>query len=259
MPDAFYEPRSDGFLATELTRGPWSPIHQHAGPPTALIGRQVELTAGPGWQVGRITLEILRPVPIGLLQVGAEVIRPGRTVQLVEASMTDADGPVILARAWAIREVPVEFQEPKPGVDITPDPPEAGELKPFFPTGQDVGYHSSTEVRFLDGAFREPGPARAWLRPLVALVAGEEYSPLTRVLVASDTGNGVSSPLDYRGYVFINTDLTVSIKRPLEGDWVLLDAVTYPESSGIGLTDTELFDRRGRVGRATQTLVIAAR
>ncbi|MEA2346232.1 MAG: hypothetical protein QOG62_19 [Thermoleophilaceae bacterium] len=246
-------------MATELTRGPWSPVHQHAGPPAALIGRQIERTVGAGWHIGRVTLEILRAVPMGLVSVDAEVVRPGRTVQLVEATLDDETGPVILARAWAIKQVPVEFLEPRPGVDITPEPPETGELKPFFPTGSDVGYHTATEVRFLEGAFREPGPARAWISAKAELVAGEGYTPLTRVLLAADTGNGVSSPLDYRRYVFINTDLTVTLRRPLEGDAVLLDSVTYPDASGAGLTDTALFDRRGRIGRAVQTLVITAR
>src|SRR5690348_1928041 len=92
MPASFYEPDGDGFIATEATRGPWDPGAQHAGPPAALIGREIErlgdgrMGGGEGApaQVGRITYEILRAVPIGRVQVKAEVIRPGRRVELVE-------------------------------------------------------------------------------------------------------------------------------------------------------------------------------
>ena len=53
------------------------------------------------------------------------------------------------------------------------------------------------------------------------------------MLVAADSGNGVSAALDWREHLFINTDLTVHLLRPPEGEWVCLDAVTYVD--GVGL------------------------
>lgn len=88
------------------------------------------------------------------------------------------------------------------------------------------------EYRFLEGAFREPGPAKVWMRMRCPLVAGEEPSPLSRVLVAADSGNGVSATLDWRRYLFINVDLSVHLERMPEGEWVCLDAVTLPEPTG---------------------------
>jgi acyl-CoA thioesterase len=93
----------------------------------------------------------------------------------------------------------------------------------------------------------------------VGLVAGERPTPLQRLLAAADTGNGISAALDWRKYVFINVDLSVHIHRLPEGEWVCLDAVTLPERSGIGMADTRLFDERGALGRAVQTLLIAPR
>jgi acyl-CoA thioesterase superfamily protein len=105
MPEAFFEPDGDRFVATELTRGPWDPDSQHAGPPAALIAREVErLSADPARLVGRLTFEVLRPVPIGPVRVEAAVARPGRSVEMVEASLHDDDGEVIRARAWRLRE-----------------------------------------------------------------------------------------------------------------------------------------------------------
>ena len=93
----------------------------------------------------------------------------------------------------------------------------------------------------------------------VPLIPGEQPSPLQRVLAAADSGNGVSAALDWRRFLFINVDLTVHLHRAPEGEWVCLEAVTLPESDGIGMADTRLHDERGPIGRAVQTLLVAER
>jgi hypothetical protein len=266
--ESFYEPGGNGlYQATELTRGPWDPGHQHAGPPAALVGREIERLGGgcvggpdgPPAQVGRITYEVMKPVPIGGLRVDAEVVRPGRRVEMFEGQLTDAGGEVLMrARGWRLRTDEVEFEVP-PGIPEPPDGPDAGEPGEFFHTGQDVGYHTAMEYRFLSGAFMEPGPATVWMRMGVPLLPDEEPTPLQRVLVAADSGNGVSAPLDWRRYLFINVDLSVHLSRMPEGEWVCLDAVTIPEHDGIGMSDTALFDERGPIGRAAQTLLVGDR
>ena len=79
------------------------------------------------------------------------------------------------------------------------------------------------------------------------------------MLVAADSGNGVSATLDWRSFLFINTDLSVHLHRVPQGEWVCLDAVTLPEAHGVGMSDTKLFDERGPIGRACQTLFVRAR
>jgi len=115
------------------------------------------------------------------------------------------------------------------------------------------------EHRFVRGSFLEPGPATVWMRARVPLVAGEAMSPLQRVLVAADSGNGVSATLDWREFLFINCDLTVHLARHPADEWVCLDAVTQPEPDGVGIADTALFDERGRIGRSVQSLLVAKR
>jgi hypothetical protein len=115
------------------------------------------------------------------------------------------------------------------------------------------------DVRFVRGSFLEPGPATVWMRPREAIVEGEEPAPLQRVLVAADSGNGVSAVLDHARFVFINTDLSVHLHRLPAGEWVCLDAVTLPERHGVGMSDTTLYDERGRIGRALQSLFVASR
>jgi acyl-Coa thioesterase superfamily protein/acyl-CoA thioesterase superfamily protein len=256
---SFFRGDGDVFEPTELTRGPWDPDSQHAGPPAALLGRAIERCGdGEGKHVGRVTVEVLRPVPMTTLTVSAEVVRPGRSVELVEASLADREGEVMLARGWRLVTRPVELE---PG--LPDEPPEHGpgdgEHKDFFPTGVDVGYHTAMEYRFVTGAYLELGPAVVWMRMLHPLVEGEDPTPLQRVLVAADSGNGVSAALDYHRFLFINTDLTVHLHRGPATEWVCLDAITRLDAAGVGMSDTLLWDERGRIGRAAQTLLVASR
>ncbi len=288
----FYESRGEGrFDATELTRGPWDPSSQHAGPPAALIGRAIEGCEGIGAGaservVGRVTFEILAPVPIAPLRVRARVERGGRRVDMVEATLTGLDGePLVRARAWRLLrrrlELPagVDGRDPaspavragRPsGVAGAPPPPKGlARSRDFFPTAEiagdggagtlDVGYHTAMEYRFATGSFLEQGPATTWMRMLHPLVDGEEPSPLQRVLIAADSGNGISAALDFRRYVFVNVDLSVHLSRMPAGEWVCLDSLSVAEPTGAGLTDTMLLDEEGPIGRAAQTLMIAER
>ena len=256
---SFFRGDGDVFEPTELTRGPWDPDSQHAGPPAALLGRAIERCGeGEGKHVGRVTFEVLRPVPMTTLTVSAEIVRPGRSVELVEASLSDGDGEVMLARGWRLKTGPVEL-DPPPADEPPGHGPADGTPQDFFPTGVEVGYHTAMEYRFVTGAYLEIGPAVVWMRMRHPLVEGEEPSPLQRVLVAADSGNGVSAALDYRRFLFINTDLTVHLHRDPATDWVCLDAATRLDTAGVGMSDTLLWDERGRVGRAAQTLLVRER
>ena len=277
------------FRATELTRGPWDGASQHAGPPSALIARAIELCPGIGEgpedrSIGRLTFEILRPVPIADLHLEARVARPGRRVEMLEATLSEAGDAaaggapgreLVRARGWRIAaagsEIPPGLTSTEPGgaparagrpsgAVGAPTPPL--ELEPedvFFPTGHDVGYHRGMEYRFESGGFMETGPAVCWMRMRAPLVAGEEPSPLQRVLVAADSGNGISSTLDFHRFIFINVDLTVHLHRMPSGEWVCLDSLTIPEPNGQGMSDTLLADERGPIGRACQTLLVTER
>lgn len=277
MSSAFYVPDGDAFVSTELTRGPWDPGSQHAGPPAALMGRAIERLsseAGPS-VVGRITYDVLRRVPIAPLRVSTRVVRPGRSVELIEATLHDeSDGALMRAEAWRLRaeEVEVDAGLTAAGGDgaagafastlrpgFAPPGPEEGRTVPFFDTGESAGYFTAMDVRFVAGAFLEPGPATVWLRMCEPLVAGEEPSALQRVLVAADSGNGVSATLDFTRFLFINVDLSVHLHRLPASEWVCLDAITIPEPNGVGITDIALYDERGPIGRAAQTLLVAER
>ena len=97
------------------------------------------------------------------------------------------------------------------------------------------------------------------MRQRVPLLPDTAPSPIERVLVAADSGSGVSAGIEHASHTAINFDLTVALHRSLEGEWVALDSVSTYEPVGLGLADTRLLDVRGPIGRVLQGLVIERR
>jgi hypothetical protein len=257
---AFFVPDGERFAATELTRGPWSAAHQHAGPPSALLARAIEhaLADDPAFQVARLTVELMAPVPIATVTVGTSVLRAGRKVRRIDATLAVGDRVIARATALAIRTESLDLGAVAPDPHELPPPPEAGEPHRLAVATGQVGYLTAVETRRVRGGFGV-NPTAVWFRPRVELVAGEPLSPLQRVMIVADSGNGVAVVLDPRRYTFVNADLTVYVHRLPEGEWMCLEAVTAPEPTGIGLTTTRLFDRRGPIGWSLQGLVVQPR
>ena len=259
MHDAVYLPDGpDRFLPTELARGPWDPHAQHGGAPAALLARALERADGAsGMAVTRITYELLRPVPLSPLTVRTRVLRPGRRVQLLEAALLDDEQEIVRATALRIRRADVAAPAPAP--EALPAGPDAG--TPLeAPGGRETSFAwHAMEIRFVAGSFWEVGPAVAWFRLRVPLVAGEDPSPLQRLAAAGDFGNGIATAVSWRTHVFINPDLTLYVERPPTGEWIALDAATRLHGEGVGVSDSVLYDERGRVGRAQQGLYVAER
>lgn len=255
---AFYHRDGDGFASTVHTTGPWSPRHQHAGPPSALIARALEMAIGDDFLITRVAIDIPRPVPIERLAIEVGEVSGGRRVKRASALMRAGGEVVLEARCTAIVRAAVELPE-LPGLSVElPPPPDslAEETFPFFKI--EVGYHTSMAIRIAAGGYghRE---TTAWMRAKIPLVDGEGWTPLSRVMVAADSGNGVSNVLDPARFVYVNPDLTVHLHREPAGEWVCLDAYTTPEPEGVGLAHSRLFDERGPIGHAVQSLLVAAR
>jgi hypothetical protein len=258
--DALYTLDGDLAVPAELTRGPWDPAAQHGGAPAALLAHLFEEIDGEGFRVARMTFELLRPVPIAPLRASAQIVRPGRRVQLLEAELRHEDEPVVRARALRIRVEDAATPSVPPDAGAAPPGPEHGEPSvPSFGVTRPWFGEDGVEIRFVAGALEEPGPAVAWYRLRVPAVAGQPITPLQRAACAADFGNGASAALDWTRYVFINPDLTLYLAREPVGDWVCLDASTAVEPDGIGLAVSVVRDERGQIGRAAQALYVAER
>jgi hypothetical protein len=261
--DAFYLPTGDPsvFLATEHTVGPWEPGVQHAGPPSALLTRAMaglpSSIPGPS-QLARLTMEILGPIRSGEVTVRAEVVRPGKAVELIESELAVAGRAALRSRAWRIRAAEVGLPEGLGEVPpiVAPIPAEDSEVDS---PGWRRGYLDAISWRYVRGHLQKPGPAAVWTRLRVALVAGEPPSPLERLMAVADSGNGISSLLPPDRWWFINTELTVHLHRTPIGEWIYLSAQSTLDAQGIGLAESELFDERGRVGRGAQALLVGPR
>jgi acyl-Coa thioesterase superfamily protein/acyl-CoA thioesterase superfamily protein len=253
---SFYEPLGDGrFASTSHTSGPWDPAFQHAGPPAALLGRALErCEPRDGFVLARLTYEILRPVPVAEVEVAARVIRPGRSVELLEGELSAGGEPVMTVRAWRV------LGSTAPTVaDDAPLPPRPAEETPPPAELDQFGYGKAVELRFAAGGWHQPGPATVWTRLRVPLVPGEEPTGVQRVLAVADSGNGVSAVLSWNEWLFINPELTVHLRREPRGEWICLDAATTLTEGGAGLARSTLSDDDGVVGNGSQALFVAPR
>jgi hypothetical protein len=260
MSAAAYFTTTDGlwFRPTGYTRGPWDVDACHAGPPAALIARAMERIV-PDKRLARISVELIRPIPMRGFRVQAEVRRPGRSVTFSGAEIFDEER--VFARAYgmhlrvlndldcstAVYEVP-DFATARPG----PFPISESRM-----AHSEQAFPSSIEVRYDAAASQGTGGSTiVWMRTIVPILPDEEPSGFQRICPLADSGNGLS----YNDYLdkilFVNTDLTVSLIREPAGEWFGSRVVSHWQRDGTGLADAELFDPTGPLGRATQSLLL---
>ena len=258
--DSVFVQDGDHYTASELALGPWAPGALHGGAPAALLAQLfTEQVAGTALRPARLTYEFLRPVPMGPLHADLVTVRPGRRVTLLDASLRDGEGTEVV-RARALMLIASEIG---PSTELTDDPPpfpgpEAAEpndwvgRRPMFATG-------AMDIRFVAGRFRQPGPATAWFRLAHPLIAGRDVDPAARVAAAGDFGNGIASELTWDEHTFINPDLTIYLERDPVGEWVALESRMRVFPGAIAGAESVLWDERGRIGRATQSLLVGGR
>lgn len=259
MSESIFEPAGhDLYVPTEAALGPWTDQALHGGPPTMLMAREIERFESDGDMfVSRLTVELLRPVGRTLLAARSRLVRPGRKVQLVEASLWSDEKEVARATALRIRRAKVDLpmsSEPPP--HTMPDTT-GGWTGPY---GPGPAYHLvGVEIRTPREARAELAPNWAWIRLRLPLVPGEEPSGLVRVCAAADFPNGISYVVDARKIAYINPDLTLYIHRLPLGEWVMVDARTWLQPHGTGLAEGALYDEKGRIGRSMQALLVEPR
>ncbi len=258
---ALFVPDGDHLVPTERARGPWSPHALHGGPVAAVVARAVEAhPGGEGLQLARITLELLRPVPMTPLVVTSSLVKPGRRAQLVD-TVVEADGvEVAWSRSLRLHRAPDDQRaEPTVPEDDPPAPPDRIPSTPMMVGDRTAFHNEGMEMRFVNGRTDDLGPATVWFRLRCPVVLGEPPSPWQRVAAAADFGNGVSAELGFGSSSFINPDLTISVHRPPVGEWICLDARTRFGTPGIGAAESALWDVVGRIGRSVQNLVVEVR
>ena len=257
MTTSFFEIEHRGehewFRPLPPTRGPWDPEACHAGPPTAMLARASE-RAVPEQQLVRIGVDLTRPIPFAGFRIATEVLRGGRTVSTTEMTLIDGDDrPIATARAMHVAtERRRRLPTPRPDTPRFADSA-AGRFPFDVSTHGQPSFGSTVRVRYPNGEDDSPGPTTLWMRS-IRLIDGESASGFQRICPLADCGNAIARNAD--GIGFVNTDLTLYLHRPPVGVWYGSRAVSRWEPNGIGISDAMLFDERGPVGRAVQTLLI---
>ncbi|WP_392544814.1 thioesterase family protein [Oryzobacter telluris] len=245
------------FRATEHTAGAWRTDEQHIAPAIGLLAHAVtrDLSArrGNDLLVGRLAYDILGVVPVAEVEVSVTVLRPGRTIELVEARLAHAGRDVVVLRAWLLRPGDTTAIA---GTALAPIPTPYA-MDPWDPTALwPGGFIRTVEVR---RERDEPGRGRFWVRTETALVDGEDVAPVARAAGLLDIANGMVVRVHPDELHFPNLDLTAHLVRAPEGEWVGFDTTVTFAANGLGLTSTVLHDEQGPLGTLAQVLTLRPR
>jgi hypothetical protein len=256
--DAIYRVEGNRVVTGPNAAGPWDPGMQHGSAPASLVVWAAEAIPTPvPMRVARVTVDLMRPVPIATLTLETEVLREGRKIQLCAVRLRAGSIIVVAATVLKVKLQPQTLPPEAAIVAVTlPGPDQAREEQPSFSSSPFV---TGMSMRAALGRFGVPGPGAIWYRADRPLVEGAAISQAMRAVVAADFCNGTSAVLDFRQWTFLNADLTVSMAREPVGEWILLDAESWIGPDSAGLAMARLADRHGYFGRAVQSLVIERR
>lgn len=259
MADSFFTSADNTwFQPTAHSRGPWDEHACHAGPPTALLARGLELLL-PDQRLTRLTVNLQRPIPFNGFSIEGHVLRKGRTVSLSQAHLIDATGKTIVTANGMHLSTVEQPDIPTQAAHIgTPEEAEAGEFPLSRLLHDKPAFNQSVEVRYPKGENSQPGATTVWMKT-VPILDYEEPSAFQRICPLADCGNAFGRNAEPEAVTFMNTDLTLVLHRDPIGDWLGSSSEGFWESTGIGLADSRLYDAKGTVGRALQSLVLRVR
>ena len=173
-------------------------------------------------RVVRLTIDIRRPIPVSDVVIVVRLIHRGRRTELISAELL-ADDRIVLSLA-ALRVIAVATPEvTECMVANTPAVP-ARSSTLDWPDAHTEGYLSATECRPVRGSPGRSGPASAWARARIPLVADQPTTGLQHLLILADSTSGVSARLNLRTWTFPNADLTLMLTRNPAFGWIYLDA-----------------------------------
>lgn len=253
MPAYFRRVGDDAYHPSRDVEGAWSTDEQHIAPALGLLAHVLERDHAGTALLSRVSFDILGPLPIDTVEVRTRVLRPGRSIALVEAALAHGGRDAVLARAWFLQRYETADLA---GTDFPPIPGLAA-AEPWSPATVWPGEFLTTlDVR---RAAVAPGRGAFWVRPRVPLVDGEPVGPTARMLGVIDVANGMNVRVSPDEAQFPNLDLTASVFRTPEGEWIGGDTTVSVGADGRGLTHSVLHDEIGPFGSVTQSLTVRPR
>ena len=256
--NAIYRVDGNRVVTSPNAAGPWEPAHaaRLGAVGAGDVGGGSDSDAGAD-EIARVTIDLMRPVPVAPLTIETEILREGRKIQLCDVKLL-ADG-VSGRRRHRAQDQAQALSLPRRRQGVAGHAAVARGLAGRGRTWRDQSVRGMVSMRAARGRFGQAGAGAIWFRLDHPLVEGEAVSQAMRAVVAADFSNGTASTLDFRAWTYINADLTVNFSRQPVGEWILLDGGSWIGPDGAGLAMSRLADRRGYFGRAVQSLVIEKR
>jgi hypothetical protein len=242
------------FRPTEHAGGAWNPETEvHFSPLGGLIVHAMDLHRGErNSALARVSFDILGFLGTDDCEIHVETVRPGRTIELVEAVASIGGRPAVRARAWYLADFDTSTVEG--GAPAALPAPESVAASTLMTDRWRGGFIASLEVRPVGAP--APGRATAWLSSEHTVVADEPISGHAAFISLVDTANGIAVRESPAEWAFPNVDLTIHLSRQPDPAWVGLDTSVTFGPSGHGITATVLHDEQGAVGVAHQMLTI---
>lgn len=267
---AFFDFDGDWYVGREAAMGPWMPEACHAGPPTAAFAREFERHCAK--QILRMTINLLRPVPMIGFRIAVEIEKEGRSSAYLRAQMFDRENN-LCAVATSLHQLVSDLGD-IPTVTVLPPSKLAlddyainGNQSPYSVLGRKLfpstkGFAAAVDIvcsdlsdRYNDGSSEETTQRSIWMRT-PRLIVEEPLSPFQSMCPLSDCGNGFTAHATVDEYRYMNTDLTISMHRKPASTWLASTARSHWGPKGYGASYATLFDEHSSVGSAMQTLLI---
>lgn len=188
--EAIYRVDGANIETSAFAGGPWDPNLQHGAAPSSLICWAVERLPSPvPMRVARLTVDLLRPVPVAPLTIETEILREGKKIQLVAIRLLAEGKEVVRATALRIRKQPeaLPVDTPHPPLDL---PPPEGGGDAMAGAMSHTPFLSGLSARNVKGAFGKAGPAAIWFHAARPIVDGETVSPLMRAAITPISATG---------------------------------------------------------------------
>jgi hypothetical protein len=254
-PTALFVEGEGTYTPTRVATGPWRPDAMHGGPPCALVGLLAEGERRPEELVARVQVDLERPVPMAPLAVTVSTERISRRVRRLGVELWCSDQRAVSARVLLLHQDPLPVAVTAAPATTPADGTPVDWLD-MYPGDSFV--RQAVEHRLVEGDYRLPGPAAAWLRLGVPVVADRPTTPLMQLLGLADFGSPLSMPAVGPGKALINLDVNVTLFRAPAGSWFHLDASAQLGPDGIGLATTRVSDSTGLVGVVVQSQLVRA-
>ncbi|MGH1372087.1 MAG: acyl-CoA thioesterase domain-containing protein [Cellvibrionaceae bacterium] len=264
--DYFFNQDDDVFTPQAAAGSPWSNTMQHGGPVNAMITMPIEKIAEEiCMDVTRLTIDILKPVPMKPVKVKSHFLRKGGKMAVVDTVMTveGSDEPVASGRAVLLKAQ----QGLSPVFDVAASLPETRDSiasEPWIPkemaAGLPPGLHNL--IRFHPSTNKERPVF--WINGDANMLQGRAMTSLEQCATTADMTTvlaarmrvlqeGIASPA---AMGLMNTNTTIHFSRPPVGEWFAFTDHFIEVTDGYGIAECAIYDEQGCIGRVAQNLIV---